>query len=135
MKTIYDLTIISNRADYKVKPRICHGTFIVSGNQAIFELEESRNWFARHHFVLNEGYTVIPEGSDKAYTITGITFPDKRPFHPILTTVQASPEPLPVPRKRGWPAHKPRKTQQSPDENLSTPETHAFPYPSGMSRS
>ena len=135
MKTIYDLTIISNRTDYKVKPRICHGTFLVKGNQAIFELEESRNWFARHHFVLNEGFTIIPEGSNMAYIITEITFPDKRPFHPILTTVQAPREPLSVPRKRGWPAHKPRKPRQSPDDNLSTTGTHAFPYPSGISRS
>ena len=108
MKIVYDLTIYSNRKDYMIKPRLCQGTIQLDKDHAVITLEQSRNWFARQHFELSPGCLIVSEDSDTVYVVTDISFPDKRPFNPILSAVTVAPDPVPTPRKRGWPAGKPR---------------------------
>lgn len=89
MKTTYDLTIRSNRTDYKIKDRLCSGTRQSVGyNEVIFELDQTRNWFARDHFSLKPDFKVLPEGDSYEYVVTSVSYHDKRPYKTILKTVR-----------------------------------------------
>lgn len=90
MRIIQDIIIRSNRADYKIKDRICWGTQTrTESGDIIFELEQTRNWFARDHFELKPGFKAIPESDPHEYLITEINYSSKRPFKTILTAVRS----------------------------------------------
>lgn len=86
MKITYDIIIRSNRSDYKIKDRLCSGTCYEEGDKMVFELEQTRNWFARDSFNLMPGFKVIPEVGPFEYVVTEIRYPEKRPFKTTLVT-------------------------------------------------
>ncbi len=89
MRIIYDITIRSNRTDYKIKERSCSGTRKSSDkNETVFELEQTRRWFDRDHFEILPGFKVRLEEDPHEYVVTSITYTDKRPFRTILKTVR-----------------------------------------------
>lgn len=89
MKIVYDISIRSNRPDYKIKARTCQGTRTSMGNnKVLFVLEQTRRWFARDHFEIQPGFTLQPEQDPNEYVVTEISYTDTRPFHTIVKTVQ-----------------------------------------------
>ena len=89
MKTMYDFIIRSNRTDHKIKDRECWGTRRSSpNNEIIFVLEQTRGWFAHNNFTIKPGFKVLPVDDSCEYVVTSISYPEKRPFRTILTTVR-----------------------------------------------
>ena len=90
MKIIHDIIIRSNRTDYKIKDRLCWGTrYPATNGETIFELEQTRNWFARDHFQLKPGYKVFVDDEPQEYIIASVAYTQKRPFKTILTATLA----------------------------------------------
>ena len=89
MINYHDLIIRSNRTDYKIKDRECWGTRRASdAHEIIFILEQTRGWFAHNNFTIKPGFKVLPVDDPDEYVITSISYPEKRPFKTILTTVR-----------------------------------------------
>lgn len=86
MEIFYNLSIRSNRTDYKIKDRLCYGTWHPKGDKSVFVLEQTRCWFRDSKFKIKPGFKVIPENSPYEYVVTEIRYPEKRPFKTILVT-------------------------------------------------
>ena len=80
-----DIIIRATNLSYKVKDRHCQGSYHPDGDHFIFEMEQTKNWFAHDSFPLRIGYLLIPEDSQRKYVITKVDFRAKRPKRAIFT--------------------------------------------------
>ena len=82
-----DIIVRATNLSYKVKDRHCKGSYHPDGDHFIFEMEQTKNWFAHDSFPLRIGYLLIPEDSQRKYVITKVDFRAKRPKRAIFTAI------------------------------------------------
>ena len=81
------IVLRATHLDTWAKDRHCSGVYYPVDDHYVFELEQTKRWFANYKFLPRVGYLLIPDGSNCTYEITSVAFLDKRPKKTIFTAV------------------------------------------------
>ena len=76
--------------DTWAKDRHCSGTYYQEDDHYVFELDQTKRWFAICKFPPRAGYLLIPEDSNCQFEITSVSFLDKRPKKTVFTAVPST---------------------------------------------
>lgn len=76
--------------DTWAKDRHCTGIYYQDDDHYVFELDQTKRWFAICKFPPRAGYLLIPEDSNCQFEITSVSFLDKRPKKTVFTAVPST---------------------------------------------
>ncbi len=76
--------------DTWAKDRHCSGIYYPKDDHYVFELDQTKRWFAICKFPPRAGYLLIPEDTNSQFEITSVSFLDKRPKKTVFTAVPST---------------------------------------------